>query len=211
VIDTLTKYIGYIHKTELPSVKFEGIELSDKPRGTDFDIGVLLNLIFPLPATTLAYPVVSVSESGVEQKLSALVVADSYWVNIEQEAASRLFGKDEFWYYNSKVYPYVIDDQNPVYIDKSNLKKKLEEFDVILLMSSEINLHCMFWNFIDEAYKAYNPGEKEDPVYAYENNIKNHREWFRFVVGKAQSEQRSVERMIRLDAAYMYNLENKNQ
>jgi hypothetical protein len=208
-VDTLTRYIEHIHSAILPQIKILRTELSDSLRGSDNDIGFLLNLIFPLPQTPAAYPITEVGNSPDKRKLSVLVVADSYYVNIEQTLSDKLFGKEEFWYYNSKVYPYVNDDDHPVYIDKSDLPAKLREFDVILLMTSEINLHCMFWNFIDESYLAINPGTAEDPVYTYENKIRNYRDWFRFVVAKARRQQRSVEKMIRLDAEYMYELEGK--
>ena len=210
-VDTLAKYIGKVSGTEIPAIAVRKVEVTDTLRGSDNDIGFLMNLVFPLPRTRAAYPVTDVEDNPAKRTLSALVIGDSYYVNIEQEVASRLFKKEEYWYYNSKVYPFTEDDNHPVYIDKSDLAGKLKQFDILLLTVSEINLHCMYWDFIDEAYLAFNPGEKDDPVYAYENKIRDYRDWFRFVVEKARSQQRPLERMIRADAEYMYGLENKKQ
>ena len=121
-----------------------------------------------------------------------------------------------YWYYNSKVYPDIIDNENPVYVDKSDLKKKLGEFDIILLMTSEINMHCCYWNFVDEVYQAFHPEHEESHVYDIENRIRNQREWFRFMVGKARHQGVSLDRMIRMDAEYSFyneynSIENKNR
>jgi hypothetical protein len=210
-IDSLVKYIGSVRDVALPRIAVTKTLLSDKPLGTDNDIGELLNLIWPLPGTPGAFPEMAVDTLSGKKSLKVLVIGDSYYLNIKKTVSDSIFGSEEYWYYNSKVYPDIVDDDNPVYIDKSNLSGKLLQFDVILLMVSEINLHCLYWGFIDEAYCAFHPGFREDPVSSIENDIRINREWFRFVVAKARSQNRSLERMIRLDAEYMYGLQSKKQ
>jgi hypothetical protein len=180
------------------------VEVSDSLRSTDNDIGNMLNLICPLPGVMAAYPEISFTEVPDSNKLSVLVIADSYYLNIVNDIGQKIFGKQEYWYYNSKVYPAIIDNDNPVYIDKSNLKEKFSQFNLILLMTSEINMHCCYWNFIDEAYKALNPGFVESHLYEKENQIRNQREWFRFMAGKARKQGKTLEEMIRVDAEYTF-------
>jgi len=214
-VDTLLRYMGKIHGTVLPSFRIMNIEVSDSLRYTDNDIGNMLNLIFPLPKIEAAYPDLKFVDRPETRKISVLVIADSYYLNIVNGFSGKLFGKEEYWYYNSKVYPYIIDNENPVYVDKSDLKNKLREFDVILLMTSEINMHCGYWNFVDEVYQSFHPEHQESHVYEIENRIRNQREWFRFIVGKAKHQGVSLERMIRMDAEYSFyndynNIEKKN-
>ena len=163
--DTLIKFIEKDLPGTIPSMKIGEIELSDSLRYTDNDIGNMLNLILPLPGVQAAYPRIRFENNPEKKKLSVLVIADSYYLNIVNEIGDKIFRKQEYWYYNSKVYPAIIDNENPVYIDKSDLKKKLSEFDVILLMTSEINMHCGFWNFIEEVYQALHPEYMESHVY----------------------------------------------
>jgi|WetSurMetagenome_2_1015567.scaffolds.fasta_scaffold103051_2 hypothetical protein len=214
--DTLIKFIQKDHPGTIPSMKIGEIELSDSLRYTDNDIGNILNLVFPLPKVQAAYPQVTFENDPGMKKLSVLVIADSYYLNIVNGTADKIFGKQEYWYYNSKLYPDIIDNENPVYIDKSDLKKKLSEFDVILLMTSEINMHCGYWNFIEEAYQALHPEYMESHVYDIENLIRNQREWFRFMVGKARRQGATLEEMIRIDAEYSFyndyaSIQNKNR
>ena len=213
--DTLIKFLARDHPEKIPSMQIGEIELSDSLRYTDNDIGNMLNLVFPLPKILAAYPQMDFENDPGKKKLSVLVIADSYYLNIVNGIADKIFGKEEYWYYNSKVYPDIIDNDNPVYIDKSDLRKKLSEFDVILLMSSEINMHCGYWNFIEEVYQAFHPEYKESYISKVENLIRNQREWFRFMVGKAHKQGVTLEEMIRIDAEYTFyndynNIQNKN-
>ena len=121
--------------------------------------------------------------------------------------------KQDYWYYNKKVYPYQ-NNNPPQYVDKSNLRDKLKKFDVVLLMVSEINLHCGFWNFADEAFIAFHPEIKDRKQYDIENEIRNDREWFRSVVVKAQLQHKPLEEIIHGDAQFTFfnnydNLPNK--
>lgn len=206
-LDTIMSYTASVCGKELPGMNIDRIELSDSMRWTDRDIGDMLNLIFPLVPETLAYPLITF-DTSVPKQLSVLVIADSYFINLINNLTGNIFREQEYWYYNSKLYPHIIEGRDVVYLDKSNLREKLLQFDIILLMVSEINLHCGFWNFADEAYRAFYP-ESADPYwYPYENTIRNNREWFRYMVRKADQNFTSVENAIRRDAVYLHNREN---
>jgi len=202
--DTLIRFLEKRHPGTLPSMQIGNTEVSDSLRSTDFDIGNMLNVVFPLPKVKGAYPQLHFSGDPVKKKLSVLIIADSYYLNLVNGIGEKIFGKQEYWYYNSKVYPAIIDNDNPVYIDKSDLRKKLSGFDVILLMTSEINMHCGYWNFIEEVYQSLHPEYRESHVYDKENLIRNQREWFRFMVGKARKQGVTLEEMIRIDAEYTF-------
>lgn len=206
-MDTLFRYIEALTETDLPAMTISGIEVSDSMRWTDRDIGDLLNLIFPVSGEQLAYPAL-VFDTTAPRRLSVLVIADSYYVNIIHSCSGQLFKKHEYWYYNSKLYPDIVDDQSPVYVDKTNLKEKLLSFDIVLLMVSEINIHCGFWNFADEAYLAFHPDHKDPPWYPYQNTILNNREWFRFMVSKAHTNHITTGEAIIRDAKYLYESKN---
>jgi hypothetical protein len=99
-------------------------------------------------------------------------------------------------------------------VDHSNLAAKFKETDVILLMVSEINAHCGFWNFVDQAYEALFPPHRDSWCYRYENQIRNERWWFRGMVKESAAEGITLERAVRQNAAYVMcvnydRLENK--
>lgn len=170
--------------------------------GTDYDIGDLMNLACPLPSAPGVYPVVPFGAMPAGT-LSALIVADSYYVNLVESYGTKMFGKQDYWYYNSSVYPHQ-NDIPPVRIDKSDLREKLKHYNVVLLMVSEINLHCCFWNFADEAYQAFHPGEADTHLERIANTIRIDREWFRFMVKKSKEQRRPLEEVIAGDAEYTF-------
>jgi hypothetical protein len=135
--------------------------------------------------------------------LPALVVADSYYVNLVESYGMKMFGQQDYWYYNSTLYPHQ-NDIPPVRIDKSGLREKLKQYGVVLVMVSEINLHCCFWNFADEAFLAFHPGVRDPHLDRIENTIRIDREWFRFMVKKSKEQHRPLDEVIRSDAAYTF-------
>ena len=207
-VDTLVKSIERLTGTGVPGFKTQKLIPSETPVGTDNDIGQLLNLIFPLSPAPAVYPSVSFEKTPAK-KLSVLVIADSYYDNIADDYSNHLFARQDFWYYNKKVYPYH-NQTPPVLVDKSNLREKLINYHVILLMASEINLHCGFWNFADEAFLAFHPEIKDPLIYNIENEIRNDRDWFRFMVNKARLQGKPLEEMVKEDAGYTFNSNYSN-
>ncbi len=205
-VNPMADFIRREAGVNLPSFKIAKITVSDSLRYSDNDIGSLLNLICPLPKVKAAYPELIFGNDTAGRPKSVLVIADSYYATFEDHVAPGLFGKDTYWYYNSKVYPHTIESDNPVFVDKSNLSETLEKYDLILLMSSEINLHSGFWNFPDEAWLSFHPGVQEDSVYIMENKIRNSREWFRFMIDKAKKQHKTLEQEIRNDAEYVLGI-----
>ena len=201
-VDTLAKTVGLATGISMPKFSTLPVVPSNVPQGTDYDIGELLNLVFPLPPTPGAYPTVTFGKTG-PGSLSVLVIADSYYINIVETYGRKLFQSQEYWYYNRKMYPNH-NNSPPQYVDKSNLHDRVKNFDVILLMVSEINLHCGFWGFADEAFLAFHPEIRDPLIYGIENDIRNDREWFRFMVEKARLKNCPLEEVIHEDAGYTF-------
>jgi hypothetical protein len=148
-----------------------------------------------------------------EKKLRVLVISDSYFDLVQNTIAPEIFAGYEYWYYNKwvKTGPGISRLNS---IDKFDLLKKIRQFDVILLMVSQVNMHAAFFGFTEETYAALHPGFPQNPVLRYEETIRNTRDWFTQVAGKAHRVGYSLERMITIDARYQFfsdypNLTNK--
>ncbi len=200
--DTISRFLSTVSNVKMPFFQVRKMHLSSRSLGSDYDIGEMLNLACPLEPTPGAYPMVPFHSipAGI---LSALVVADSYYITLVESYGKKMFGKQDFWYYNKKMYPNQ-NNNPPEYVDKSSLREKLKKYDVILLMVSEINLHCGFWNFADEAFLAFHPEIKDPLLYGIENEIRNDRQWFQFISGRALREQMTLEKTIRINAEYVF-------
>jgi SGNH hydrolase-like domain, acetyltransferase AlgX len=206
-MDTLLRYIETLHQTKLPHIMVEKVTITDTVPGDDNDIGILLNLMFPLRYTPTAFPQYTIVSGPGQKKLKVLIISDSYYDLVQKTIAADIFSENEYWYYNEQVKtgPNEASDQKK--IDKSDLLNKLKQFDVILLMTSEVNLHSGFFGFIEETYSALHPGVHENPVLRYENLVRNNREWFTSMVKKASSSGHTLEQTTTLDARYQFSVE----
>jgi hypothetical protein len=205
-MDTLLRFTEKIHQTKLPHIWIKRVNVSDTVPGDDNDIGILLNLIFPLRYAPTAYPQYSVVIEPGQKKLKVLVVSDSYYDLVQKTIALDIFSENEYWYYNDwlKSGPGVSDQTR---LDKSDLLNKLGQFDVILLMSSDMNLHSGFFNFIEDTYLALHPNILENPVLRYENLVRGSREWFTSIVENANNSGRTIEELTTIAARYEFNVD----
>jgi len=202
-VDTLARVAGKMTGKQLPRFRTKKLLETETPVGTDNDIGELLNLACPMKATRGAFPLIAF-ENKPPVALRVLVIADSYYLNIIEGYGRKLFKTQDYWYYNKKCYPFQ-NQSPPAYVDKSDLRSRLKHYDLVLVMVSEINLHCGFWNFADEAYLAFHPEQKDPKVDSIENVIRNERSWFRFLVKKASRQGQTLEEAIHEDATYLFN------
>ena len=77
-----------------------------------------------------------------------MFVADSfYWGMYNSGFAKKLFGDGEFWYYNKSIYPGNIP------VDSIDLNKKIDEHELIILMSTDANLPKFAYGFIEQTYE----------------------------------------------------------
>ncbi len=207
-VDTLARAAGKLTGRQLPLFRTKQLLETETPLGTDNDIGALLNLACPMRATRGAFPLIAF-ENRPPAALKVLVIADSYYLNIIEDYGRKLFKTQDYWYYNKKLYP--LQNHNPpALVDKSDLRNRLKQYDLVLVMVSEINLHCGFWNFADEAYLAFHPELRDPKVDSIENVIRNERIWFRFMVKKASLQGQTLEEAIHEDATYVFNTNYHN-
>lgn len=214
IADTLSGYLERITGAPMPRFHARQTRIYMQSEGKDYDIGELLNLLFPLPETPNGYPEVPF-EDMEDGKMEALVVGDSYYTLLVETYGKKMFSRQDFWYYNNSLYPYQ-NEIPPRRVDKTDLRSKLLSYDVILLMVSDLNLHSCFWNFPEEAWYAFHPANPISQLEKIENSIRIDDEWFRFMVGKAEKTKKSLEEVIRGDAAFTFltqfdALENKNR
>lgn len=211
IADSMLKYIEALRNIDMNEVYIDSIEVESAPRSADFDIGVTLNLLCPLPQKEpLAYPVYRFEENPAKDKPSVLVIGDSYYWNIFNTMIPKyLFKNEAFWYFYAKVYPDTYYKET--WVKDLNLKAEIEKQDVIFLMVTERFLHKFGWNFIEEAYSLYGPVSRLDILHNKKCGILGYSEWLNSDIQKAKDRNVSLEEMLELDAGYVYSLSNINE
>jgi hypothetical protein len=160
--DSLIKYIEKSCDIDLANIKFKNIKESNKIKDVDFDIELTLNLLFQLPHENMAYPEITIENKDVNVKPKVLTIADSYyWSIYNSNIPNQIFDKNDFWYYNKTIYPYMFGD-NAIFIDHSKDKENIEKYNILLLMITELNLNQCFFGFTDKLYEIYHKEATEN-------------------------------------------------
>jgi hypothetical protein len=215
-VDSLMHYVGNIRQQRLPRIKIEKIALTDSVSYDDNDLGLLLNLYFPLSKARTPWIKYVVTEDPQIKKLKVLVISDSYYDLVQKKIASELFSKNDYWFYNDSHRNANDEAPDGKRVDKSDLLEVLKQYDVILLMCSEMNMHTGFFKSIDEIYTALNPGFNQSYLQRYEDNVRNDRDWFLSVLDKAHKTGHSLEQTITDNARFQFlteysKLKNKSR
>jgi hypothetical protein len=200
--DSLISYIEEVRDIDLPDVIHEGRAYSRELRGTDYDVGVTLNLLFELQHGKMPYPQYRFYEDSTHSRPNVLAIADSYYWNIfNTHLPENLFNNQAFWYFYKKVYPdsYAGDK----FISELNLREEIEKQDVILFMATERFLYKFDRGFVDDLINIYGIQYSRNRLTAYKTRIANLGSWFMQVAEKAENKGISIGEMLERDARYL--------
>ena len=154
--DSIITYIGDLTGKRVPDLVIDNIEMSSKNKFTDYDIGEALNLFLSQNTSTypMAYPNYHIESDSTTEHAKTLFVSDSfYWGMFNSGFSTSLFGQGQFWFYNQQIYP---DSYNQALnVSDIDIIEKVEENDVVVLMSTDANLFKFAFGFIDQLYDAY--------------------------------------------------------
>ncbi len=150
----LLKYAEKVSGKEMPEVRTKNWRKFEWK--IDRDISNTINLSEPWPEPIqLMYADVIPADSTVERP-NVLVVSDSYFDVISWSGVPQGYFSDDYnyWYYNKKSFD---NKHNKTDVDKSKIVEETKDRDVIVIMTTLLNLPNLSWGFIDEVYNAEYP------------------------------------------------------
>lgn len=151
--DSLVHHIESISGRNLPEIVLDNVIESSRNKNGDYDIGEGLNIIFQTPTYPMGYPEFHIEQQD-KNNTRTLFVADSYyWGMFNHGFSGSLFNNGEFWFYNHQVYPQSFEKE--LTVSDIDFIQKVEENDVIVLMSTDANLYNFAFGFIDRLYEEY--------------------------------------------------------
>jgi len=212
-VDSLVKYMEKSGNMDMVDFGWDGIELSNEPRDTDNDIAEGMNLLFPIPSGKLAYPNLRYGSEEGKVKPDVLVIGDSYYWNIMGSGiASRLFGDNNFWFYNQEAHNPAWP--SPKKVSELNLSEELQKVDFVILLATEANLYKFPFGFLDNAIRAYTQPsqaekmtapEREEKILEIIAGMRSSKETMVMIRDKAAMKKVTEEEMLRLDAEWIFN------
>ncbi|MCD6113280.1 MAG: hypothetical protein J7J86_08455 [Bacteroidales bacterium] len=212
--DSLIKYIEKKRNIDMPDLSWDRIDVTNKLRGTDYDIGRGLNLLWQMPHKKMAYPHLVFEKNKNKKQPSVIAIADSYYWNIFSSGISKnIFKLGGFWYYNKKIYPDSFKKTKTT--DMVNIKAEIEKQDVIILMATEATLKKFAFGFIDRLYSIYTSKKytdyNVDELLKYETAIRNNKKLMKKVKAKAKKRGISLDEMVYKDALWIYKHKRVNK
>lgn len=205
--DTAIAYLEKKSGMDLPDLKIEGIKQLDTIRHPDNDIGLAMNLIFPLRQERPAYPIISFSEND-SKRADVLIVGDSFYFNwLNNYIPSSVFGNFDFWYYNNSI-THGNGSADGKAADK-NFKDEILKRDIILIMITGRFHHAFAWKFDEQLYDLFFPGYR-DPETVFANQLRSYDNEFKRMVTEASNLGISLEQRISQEASYMFYNDHKN-
>ena len=150
--DSIIHFIEKKRSIDMNTIYWDQVDM-ENPKEEDYDIADGMNLIFKLGSFKMGYPQLKFENSPQKIKPNLLVISDSYYWGMYNFGLSQVFDKSHFWYYNKEIYPETFSKPlAPLGVD---LKKEINDHDVILLMSTQATLPDLGWGFIERMYQLY--------------------------------------------------------
>ena len=144
--DSIKKYIEHKLGIEMPEITWT-LDHPDKLRGTDYDLGEIMNVLERLPHYKMVYPIFEIRDKPNSKKIRLLVNADSfYWTIYNEKVFRRSFEKETFFYYCSSIRPEDAFPSDKV-VDL-DIIKEVNNYNVIVLLQSSANYGNPGANFI---------------------------------------------------------------
>ncbi len=149
--DSIIRYIEKMRNIEMNNLYWKKVDI-ENPKDEDYDIANGMNLIFKLKSFKMGYPQIKFENAKSKVKPNLLVVSDSYYWGMFNFGISNVFNKSHFWYYNKEVYPETFS--KPLFTSDIDLKKEINDHDVIIIMSTQATMTDLGWGFIEKLYQT---------------------------------------------------------
>lgn len=196
--DSLFRYIEKTRGIRMLDFGWNGLDLPDTLRDTDYDIGDGMNLLWKIKTPRGAYPRFFYKEQPGYTKPDVLVIADSfYWTIFGNGITSTMFGENVFWFYFEQAFT---SKGGPFDVKTLDVKAELESKQMIILMSAESNLFKFPFGFLEKVYPLYFPDKQEEQLEAFRNLIRWDKGWFETVKKIADNTKTNLDQQIEAEA-----------
>jgi len=208
VADSLLNRLSVIYGKSMCSLTFSGIESNQYPRGTDHDLGEMLNLAFTVKEFPYAYheKVRATCDSGAF-KPSAIFIGDSFFWNVFKKEFNNCFSDIKFWYYFSSEYD--INGETGRKVKTLATVDEIESRDLVVLFTTAAYVEDPGFGFIDDFLADFNRNKINSMIDTYSMQIKSDSAWLDMVRQKAIERNIPLDSMIWMDAKYMAEQELK--
>jgi len=199
--DTTLRHIEKLCGLKLARIKMVSNLAGDTIRHPDYDIGLAMNLMFPIPHASTTNPQLGFEMPEGVAKPSVLIAGDSFYFNwLNNLIPKNAFGDCDFWYYNKNI---TRSDGTPDgTASQKDFGQEVLRRDLIVIMITGRFMHAFAWGFDEQLYDLFYPGYR-DPVLKFENDIRCYGDLFKRMYTESQLEGTTIAARIHREASFM--------
>jgi len=217
VADTLLRAMEGVLKSPLPHILLTDSNITRRYAPSDRELESTCNLLFPLPHPKMPWPKYALCNIPHNyQKPNLLVIADSYFTQLDNTPFTEAFGNVDYWKYNEISYSKIPKRNNKIaYINKY---EAITDADVVMVMFTTMFSYDYMFGFVEDALETFAKGKDcdgeqnaEEQINFIIQRIKSDPGWLRNVKKQAKKENIPLEENLRRNAEYVYEMEYKRK
>lgn len=212
VADSILKKIESLIGQEMPHIVCLDENLQTRYSKQDGELEDLMNLMFPLRKPALPQPIMALSDTTL-RKPNLLVIADSYFIQLQESAFADCFNRCDYWKYNDEVITKDIEFKGKV-SEYLEAYKTIDEADLIMVINTAPYAYNYMFGFCETANLAFLDHDHQRMEKLIEETIeriKGSTEWYESIRRQAEEEHRDLDSLLRGHARYAIWMDEKQR
>lgn len=209
VCDTMLQRIAEVGKFKLPRIQYLDSNISKRyALKSDYELEGTANILFRMKRERIPNPTFRLRDTERCAKPKLLVIADSYYTQLQGTCFEDAFEVVDYWKYNETGFSTQPGRSGEVVL--LDRYKTITEANVVVIMFTSMFAYDYLFGFQEMAMKVLEAGSDYDPETAIQNiinRIKADPKWYDSVKKQAKERKVSVEQSLRDNAKYV--LENQ--
>ena len=198
--------------------RFPGIEIIDPNLSRDYsdqdgELETHIDLLLPLCKPKASRPIFTLQDTIGKDRPNLLVVGDGYFTPLQGSCFVDAFNRWDFWLYNQTSISSR-PELNWKYLNQLyGTDETLKQADIVIALYTSNYLLNYMSGFTQSAFELFANGgiQEQEAIRSIMESIKSDPNWFKSIQEQAQERGISVEENLRLNAAYVFQMQKNEQ
>lgn len=213
VADSILRKIESLTDYRLPAIEVTDPNLTRDYSDQDGELETHIDLLFPLRKPKVSRPIFALQDTLGKDRPNLLVVGDGYFTPLQGSCFVEAFNQWDFWLYNQTSISSR-PELNWKYLNQLfGTAETLKQADIVIALYTSNYLLNYMSGFTQSALELYANGgtQEQESIRTIMESIKNDPEWYGTIQQQAQERGISVEENLRLNAAYVFQMQKNEQ
>ena len=213
VADSILRKLEAETDYRFPDIEVIDPNLNRNYSNQDGELETSIDLLLPLCKPKVSRPVFTLQDTIGKDRPNLLVVGDGYFTPLQGSCFVNAFKQWDFWLYNQTSISSR-PELNWKYLNQLfGTAETLKQADIVIALYTSNYLLNYMSGFTQSALELYANGgtQEQEAIRSIMESIKKDPEWFGVIQQQAQERGISVEENLRLNAAYVFQMQKNEQ